>query len=55
MEGVPDSSKQSSVTFSLQCLDGLLRQCGSGAFEAIKAGVEVNEGKIETQGSWQRL
>lgn len=45
-EAVPDSSKESSVTFFLQCLDGLFRKRGSGAFEAVKAGVEVDEREL---------
>jgi hypothetical protein len=43
---VPDSSKESSVTFFLQYLDGLFRKRGSGAFEAVKPGVEVDEREL---------
>ena len=45
-EAVPDSSKESSVTFFLQCLDGLFRKRGSSAFEAVKAGVEFDEREL---------
>jgi hypothetical protein len=43
---VPDSSKEGSITFFLQCLDGLFRKRGSGAFEAVKASVEVDEREL---------
>jgi hypothetical protein len=46
--GLPDSPKQRSVTFFLQRLDRLFWQGVSRPFEAVKAGVEVDEGEFQT-------
>jgi hypothetical protein len=44
--GVPDRSKESSVTFLLQSFDGLFRERSSRAFEAVKASVKVDEREL---------
>jgi hypothetical protein len=43
---LPDSSKESSVTFFLQSFDGLFRKRVSRAFEAVKASVEIDEREL---------
>ena len=45
-EAVPDSSKESSVTFFLQNFDSLFRKCSSRAFKAVKACVKVDEREL---------
>lgn len=43
---LPDSSKQSTVTFLLQGLDRLVRQGSLGAQEGVVARLEVDKGEL---------
>lgn len=46
---VPHGAEQRTVTFLLQRLDGLVRECLSCTLETVEAGVEVCEGEFETE------
>lgn len=45
----PDSSKQSTVTFLLQDIHGLVGESGTGALEVVVTGVQLNETELEVQ------
>lgn len=45
----PDSSEQSTVTFLLQDLHGLVGQSGTGALEGVEPGIQVDEAELEVQ------
>ena len=48
-EGVPDSSKESAVTFVLERFDRLFRKSASCTFETVEAGVEIDKRELEAQ------
>lgn len=46
---VPDSSEQSTVTFLLQDIHGLVGESGTGALEVVVTGVQLDEAELEVQ------
>lgn len=45
----PDSSEQSTVTFLLQDIHGLVGESGTGAPEVVVTGVQLNEAELQVQ------
>lgn len=46
---LPNSSKQSAVTFLIQRLDRLIRQSGLGTQKGVVARLEVDKGELQAQ------
>lgn len=46
---IPDSSKQSSITFLLQRLDGLIRQRATCLLKSSISSLEIDEGELQSQ------
>lgn len=53
--GLPDSTKESTITLLLQGIDSLVGQSGSGLLEGLVAGIEVDEAELEVQGRGEGL
>lgn len=44
---MPDSSKERTVTFVLQCFYSLVRQRSSRPLEVLEAGVQIYKGELQ--------
>lgn len=53
--GLPDGTKESTVTLLLQGIDGLVGQSGSSLLEGLEASIEVDEAELEVQGRGKGL
>lgn len=46
---LPHSTKQCTIALLLQGLDSLVRQSSTGPLEGIEAGIQIDEGELESQ------